>query len=364
MKHFHPALLMILQVTGFYWDLVQNFLYSSSNFCIHIEEANRTFFLAESSKNWIKLLDLSQSDCERFWSHWSLLCQIVHLIILILPAKNTLQSGILNCFFFYVFCPSFVCKTVIRLAESSYCSYHWRLAVSLEGRSVIAWDHSQWEGRFLHLVLLLKFLLSRDTFLDSSSSVLEHGSYNESGQRASVKTPFGEVLKEHLWSRRAGSNQLWALPGKGRARCCTSGTGLARLVVLGTWLWATCQVTCHGEHYVSLQVAEQPTKQWLLFLQTASSWEWNSMSAGNYTYPVLWHTSASCQLSLGWVDGGRVAQSEGAVGVWWQGVSLMFPCSPQTLQPASWESRTWRSTPSCFRISLFLSRNSSCLEQV
>lgn len=107
MKHFHPALLMILQVTGFYWYLVQNFLYSSSNFCIHIEEANRTFFLAESSKNWIKLLDLSQSDCERFWSHWSLLCQIVHLIILILPAKNTLQSGILNWFFFLCILPKF-----------------------------------------------------------------------------------------------------------------------------------------------------------------------------------------------------------------------------------------------------------------
>lgn len=39
------------------------FPFFSFNFCIHFEEVNRIiFFLSESSRNWIKLLDLSHSD--------------------------------------------------------------------------------------------------------------------------------------------------------------------------------------------------------------------------------------------------------------------------------------------------------------
>ena len=78
----------------------------------------------------------------------------------------------------------------------------------------------------------------------------------------------------------------------------------------------------------------------------------------------LAHACAWCQLSLGWVDKRRLLQREEAVRVWWQWLPLLCSSSPETLQPAAWENCTWHSAPSCFCISLFLSRNSFCSSQV
>jgi len=91
--------------------------------------------------------------------------------------------------------------------------------------------------------------VAKDPSLDSSSPVLQHGSYHESGQRASVKTPFSKVLKEHPWSRRAGVYQRWVASLALHFRSWAA-------VGLGTWLQATSQVACHAGHYVSLQTAE------------------------------------------------------------------------------------------------------------
>lgn len=46
------------------FGLIFSFFFLSFNFCIHLEEVNRIifFFLAESNRNWIKVLDLSHSD--------------------------------------------------------------------------------------------------------------------------------------------------------------------------------------------------------------------------------------------------------------------------------------------------------------
>lgn len=82
--------------------------FSSSNFCIHFKEANRIFFLYYYYffPGWIQQ-ELDQTF--RTFTFWwlfcstpppqSLLCQIVYLVIQILPAKAALHSGALNCFY-------------------------------------------------------------------------------------------------------------------------------------------------------------------------------------------------------------------------------------------------------------------------
>lgn len=205
----------------------------------------------------------------------------------------------------------------------------------------------------LHLVLLLEILLWILVHLFGNRVVVMNQCFCEhtiwqSFERASVEqeshstTSFGwHVLDFRVWA----------------GRTC------------GTWLMVaghlSDHVLCWALHFPSDCTAAK-TKRWLLlfreyFILGMEQWECRRLTVFLVWSP-RWHTSVWCQLSLGWVIEGRVVQCEGAVGVL-SVVHLLFSPSPQAPQPASWENFLAQ-CPSCFCISLFLSRNRFSLDQV
>lgn len=166
-----------------------------------------------------------------------------------------------------------------------------------------------------------------------------------------MKTPFGTVLKQWVsMSRRAMAQLASSNAWQGQSLVLSWRSWASR--VSGTWLLGFLLVgylsgcmPCWAFHCpLDCRVAKE--KNGFLFFKQFHLENGTVRVHKAKRYPWFNHHTSTPMLGVSYcVDKGRLVQCEGAVGVWWQWLPLLFSFSPQTLQSASWENCTWHMFP-------------------